>query len=91
MVFLIEYSNIKFKNSNSYLGLYDNGLFIDTYKENTIYSHKGQSLDVMTSDFWVSPEKNIGYVQMCNYAVASVPSKYKIFKYVEEYLKLQDK
>ncbi|MCJ8312497.1 MAG: beta-lactamase family protein [Pseudomonadales bacterium] len=87
--FLIEYSESKAKNS--LMGLYDNGLSINTYKNNTIYSHNGQSLDSMTSNFWIAPEKKIGYVQMCNTIVSKVPSKYKIFKYVDEYLKLQEK
>jgi len=87
--FLVDYSESEAQNS--LIGLYDNGLFIDTYKDNTIYTHRGQSLDIMTSTFWVSPEKNIGYVQMCNSEVSKVPSYYKIFKYVEEYLKLEKK
>ncbi|MCJ8314236.1 MAG: beta-lactamase family protein [Saccharospirillaceae bacterium] len=87
--FLIEYSESKAEKSS--LGLYDNGLVIDTYKNNIIYSHDGQSLDNMTSDFWIAPEQKIGYVQMCNTAINKVPSKYKIFKYVDEYLKLQEK
>ncbi|BCE02638.1 serine hydrolase domain-containing protein [Marinicellulosiphila megalodicopiae] len=87
--FLKEYSRDKTKNSS--IGLYDNGFFIKKHKNNTIYAHNGQSLDLMTSDFWVSPEQKIGYVQMCNTEVRKVPSKYKIFKYVEEYLKLEEK
>jgi len=87
--FLVEYSEAKFGNSS--LGLYDNGLIINSYKDNTIYTHAGTSLDSMTSNFWVSPEQKIGYVQMCNTRVSKVPSKYKVFKYVDEYLKLQEK
>ncbi|MBA6370520.1 beta-lactamase family protein [Colwellia sp. BRX8-4] len=53
---------------------YNNGLFIRKVKGETIYSHRGLSIDSMGSYFWLSPSHNIGYIQLCNFSFDKRPS-----------------
>ncbi|TWX45738.1 serine hydrolase domain-containing protein [Colwellia hornerae] len=53
---------------------YNNGLFISKVKGETVYSHRGLSIDSMGSYFWLSPSHSIGYIQLCNFSFDKQPS-----------------
>jgi CubicO group peptidase (beta-lactamase class C family) len=57
---------------------YNNGLSIRKVKGETVYSHRGLSIDSMGSYFWVSPSHNVGYIQLCNFNFDKQPPVKKI-------------
>jgi len=61
---------------------YQNGLQISN-NDGLLYSHDGFSTDGMVSDFWISPEDNIGYMKLCNFNYSSIPSMYEVSTYLE--------
>jgi CubicO group peptidase (beta-lactamase class C family) len=61
---------------------YQNGLGIEKY-QGLIYEHSGRSTDNMNSDFWISPEHNVGYVRFCNFENLTRHRKADVFDYVD--------
>ena len=60
---------------------YGNGLVISDYS-GWFYEHAGKSIDRMESNFWVSPENAVGYVQMCNSAASIQARNYEVIRWV---------
>ena len=60
---------------------YVNGLLGNNVYDGEFYGHSGYSLDGMASEFWFSPQREIGYIQMCNYKYLRVPPMQQIIQY----------
>jgi CubicO group peptidase (beta-lactamase class C family) len=61
---------------------YNNGLSNRMIENKAIFFHSGLSIDSMASHFWVSPEHEVGYVQLCNLNFRDKP---KIEEIIEAY------
>ena len=60
---------------------YVNGLIANDLYDGEFYSHSGYSLDGMVTEFWFSPQQEIGYIQMCNYKYLRMPPMEKIVQH----------
>ena len=60
---------------------YVNGLIANNLYDGEFYSHSGYSLDGMVSEVWFSPQREVGYIQMCNYKYLRVPPMKQIIQY----------
>ncbi|MCE4934508.1 serine hydrolase domain-containing protein [Aliivibrio fischeri] len=68
--FTAYWGAVEFKMGGS---KYVNGLIAKNLYGGEFYSHSGYSLDGMVTEFWFSPEREIGYIQMCNYKYLKMP------------------
>ena len=60
---------------------YGNGLGISDYS-GWFYEHAGLSIDGMASYFWLLPQEDIGYVQMCNSEASIQARNYEVIRWV---------
>ncbi|XDF78903.1 serine hydrolase domain-containing protein [Aliivibrio fischeri] len=68
--FTTYWGAVEFKMGDS---KYVNGLIAKNLYGGEFYSHSGYSLDGMVTEFWFSPEREVGYIQMCNYKYLKMP------------------
>lgn len=60
---------------------YVNGLIATNLYDGEFYSHSGYALDDMVSELWFSPDRNLGYIQMCNYPYFRIPPMKQIVQH----------
>lgn len=60
---------------------YVNGLIANNLYNGEFYTHSGYALDDMVTEFWFSPDRKLGYIQMCNYPYFRIPPMNKVVQH----------